>query len=406
VVFASMSAGLHQRVEDELAAARPAHVHLEPRSSTPFSSGDLGVATAVVAAFMERTGGGAAGTDWAVEGQMTLALSLPSGGPPVTLWGVVPRTSVGGPASTLDERSAALAWGRHLDASDDAAGGIVCVLGAAAASRLYPDASEGAVVQLGPDATVDPWRLPPAGAYPLEAGATYVAAVRGPLLATVAGQLVPGQGDALDAAVVVALHPLLRALGQYDPGSGTSYYPRIIVSIVDGGRTDLDALEEDLARALPRTTGWDDGWDRSTYERTYGQAQRALDTWLAVVSSVMALMVVAGVSDTMLVAVADRRAELATLRAVGTSRPRLVRLVLLEVLMLGAIGVAVGLVAGAAIVWALALWGTGALVAAPRLTAVVVGAAIALGLGTAVVAGLYPARRAGRERPTEALRYE
>lgn len=406
VVFASMSAGLHQHVEDELERARPAHVHLEPRTSTPFSTGDLGVATAVVSAFMERTGGGSAGADWTVEGQMSLPLSLPSAGPPITLWGIAPRASGGGPAPAPDERSATLEWGRHLNASDDSAAGLACVLGASAAAQLFPGTSEGSVVQLGSDNTVDPWRLPSAEAYPLEAGGTYVTAVRGPLAVTVVGLLASGQGDALDAAVVVALQPLLRALGQHDPTSGVSYFPRIVVSVADGARTDLDALGADLAHAMPRATGWDDGWDRSTYERTYGQAQRALDTWLAVVSSVMALMVVAGVSDTMLVAVADRRTELATLRAVGTSRSRLVRLVLMEVLLLGAVGVVAGMAAGAAIVWAMGLGGAGPLVATPRLTALVAGAAVALGLGTAVLAGLYPARRAGRERPTEALRYE
>jgi hypothetical protein len=400
-----MSAGLHRHVEGELERARPAHLHLEPRTATPFSTGDLGLATAVVASFMDRTGGGAAGKDWAVEGQISLPLSLPSGGPSLTLWGVMPRGPGEGPAPALDPRPAPLAWGRHLNASDDSAAGIACVLGATAAARLYPDALEGSAVQLGPDATVDPWRLPSAEAYPLESTGTYVAAVRGPLTATVVGRLAPGQGEALDTAVVVALHPLLRALGQYDAGSGASYFPSMVVSIADGGGTDLDALEADLALALPRATGWDDGWDRSAYERTYGQTQRALDTWLVVVTSVMALMVVAGVSDTMLVAVADRRAELATLRAVGTSRPRLVRLVLLEVLLLGAIGVSVGAAAGAVAVWAVGLGGTG-LVATPRLTATVLGAAVALGLGTAVAAGLYPARRAARERPTEALRYE
>ena len=405
VVFASMSAGLHREVEDELGRPRPTHVTLEHQSPTPYSSSDLALLGAVVATYLEGTGAGIYGAGWALDPVVELTLSVPREGARCVLWGILPKPAGETIASPPGiSPTAPLSAGRWLTADDENATGLVCVLGASARESLFPGAEVNVTVSLGPDASADPWRFPSAGEYPLDAAPDWTSAVRGPFTATVVGLLAPGMGGGLDDGVYVPVHPLLRALGQQD--GGVYYYPRLVVTVADGTKTDVGALEDELGRAVPLTLARDDGWDRDSFERAYGQTQRALDSWLWAVTSVMALMLVAGVSDTMLVTVAERRSELATLRATGARRRQVSRLVLAEVALLGAIGLVAGLCVGALATWALGALAGGALIAPPHLAWWVVAAAALVAMGAVTVAGYYPARRAALERPTEALRYE
>ena len=412
VLFGSLSAGLHDHVAGELARARPAHIYLSRLSPTPYGGTALEAIREIVARAMEGAGRGEEGRDWNVTPRVMLTLSAPPEGAPLRLWGVAPGGLAGPPPGGAGAR---LDLGRHLTAADDAGNGTVlpCVMGATALARLFPgnDGRAGIDILLGPDESVDPWWFPSASDYDVSVGGSYVEVPRGPFPVEVVGTLAPGQGDGLDSSVLVPVHPLLRALDQYDAAFDLFYYPEVVVTIADGGRVDVASIEEAIGAAVPLTGGTDDGWDRAAFERTYGDVTRTLDSWLVIITAVMALMLAAGVSDTMLVAVADRRSEIATLRAVGTSRRRVAGLVLAEVLLLSAIGLLAGLLAGGALAAAFghlhaSTGGAGVFFAPVRLSPWVVAAAVALGVGVAALAGLYPARRAARQSPTEALRYE
>jgi putative ABC transport system permease protein len=103
---------------------------------------------------------------------------------------------------------------------------------------------------------------------------------------------------------------------------------------------------------------------------------------------------------TMLVAVLERRAEIGVRRAVGATRWAIAIQFTTEAAIIGLIGGALGTATGAAL---------GALIAALRnwpsgLSVPVLAAGPALGLIVGVVAGLYPAIRATRVEPLEALR--
>ncbi len=113
-----------------------------------------------------------------------------------------------------------------------------------------------------------------------------------------------------------------------------------------------------------------------------------------------------GMLNTMLMSVLERTREIGVLRALGWRRARVLGMILQESLLLGVVGGVGGIFMGLGLGGLLRLvpgtYGSMALTYAPKLfVQAVVVALIAGALG-----GLYPAWRATRMRPVEALRYE
>ena len=118
------------------------------------------------------------------------------------------------------------------------------------------------------------------------------------------------------------------------------------------------------------------------------------------VSLVSAIFIV---FSTLSMGVSERQRTLAMLRAIGASRGQLARLVVMEGLILAAVGVAVGLPLGWAWVKALTLWKPEFFTEGVTLS----GAGMRLGsvgaMASAVVASLLPAWNASRVSPLEAM---
>ncbi|HLX08716.1 MAG TPA: ABC transporter permease [Thermoanaerobaculia bacterium] len=137
--------------------------------------------------------------------------------------------------------------------------------------------------------------------------------------------------------------------------------------------------------------------------RSYQTFLEQLRGWRVVLFSLAGTVLLVGgvgVLSVMLISLADRRYEIGLRKAMGATDPQIFIQFLLEAVVLAALGAAAGTVAGSALCRALGdLFPYGLVVSAPGLAA-----AWATALLLAVGFGLYPAIRASRLSPMEAMR--
>jgi ABC-type antimicrobial peptide transport system permease subunit len=113
-----------------------------------------------------------------------------------------------------------------------------------------------------------------------------------------------------------------------------------------------------------------------------------------------------GMLNTMLMSVLERTREIGVLRALGWRRRQVVGMILREALALGIIGGVCGILLGMTLNWGLGyIPGIGGMLK-PSYSAQLLAQVLIVALMTGVLGGLYPAWRATRMQPVEALRYE
>lgn len=134
---------------------------------------------------------------------------------------------------------------------------------------------------------------------------------------------------------------------------------------------------------------------KARYETVSG-----LNSLVVALASVALLVGGVGIANTMVVGVMERRGEIGLRRSLGARTGQIATQFLIEATVLGAAGGIIGALLGAIGVLGYATWENWPPVIPPTLLAT--GPAISMAVG--VLAGLYPAVRASRLAPTEALR--
>jgi len=255
-----------------------------------------------------------------------------------------------------------LADGRNLDAAMERYPTVV--LGSVAASRLGIDtADDGVMVDIG--------------------GHWFV----------VVGILEPlPLAPEIDRTALIGLPIAKQLFGA--TGSPTTIYVRA-----------ADAAIDDVRSVLPATTNPSNPEEVEVSRPSEALAAKAAaaTTFTALflgLGAVALLVGGLGIANVMLMAVLERRSEIGLRRALGATRGHIVGQFLAEALLLAGAGGVAGVVIGSAVT---AVYATsqGWLVALPWI-GVVGGIAVAVVMGAA--AGLYPAIRAARTAPTDALR--
>lgn len=199
-----------------------------------------------------------------------------------------------------------------------------------------------------------------------------------------------------DKALVIPLKELQRIMGRPGKVSGFSVLltRRGDPVLREEVRQQIQALAPNLKVLTPR-------------EQVASVDELRLAKAMVWLTSVIALLIGSfGMMNTMVMSVHERTREIGILRAVGWRAGRVIRMVLFESVLLSIFGAVVGTI-GAIIV-------VQALIRVPSIRGLIdgqidlgligIGFVIATGLG--LLGGLFPAQRAARMMPTEALRHE
>jgi len=191
-------------------------------------------------------------------------------------------------------------------------------------------------------------------------------------------------------------------------GEEVRVYPQVVVTAANPGEVPAvrDKVEAALADSDARELA------PASYEVTVRTNDDIVDRVSDVVDrltgfvtgiAVISLLVGAiGIANIMLVSVRERTGEIGIMKAVGATNRDVLQLFLVESTLLGLLGAIVGTPLGVLGGWVAADYADIALTLPFEWFAV----AVAIGVGTGIVAGLYPAWSAARVDPIEALRYE
>lgn len=132
------------------------------------------------------------------------------------------------------------------------------------------------------------------------------------------------------------------------------------------------------------------------------QITSVLTAFLGAIAGISLLVGGIGVMNIMLVSVTERTKEIGLRKAVGARRRDILQQFLTEALMVSLLGGIIGLLLGILISFGVSLTGLITPVVTPSAMLLALGFSMAVGL----FFGIYPARRAARLRPIEALRYD
>lgn len=182
-------------------------------------------------------------------------------------------------------------------------------------------------------------------------------------------------------------------------------FSSIVVKVKD--LEDVVRVKEEINRRVNSKDERVNVFEMKRVLDTITQAFNQINLFLMAIASVSLLVAGVSILNIMLMSTIERTKEIGIMRAIGASRTAVLKIFLLEALMLGVIGSLVGAVLSVAAGYGinyLVLRETRFVFQLTTIGYVVLG--FLVGVGTSIVSGLYPAWKASRLEPIEALRFE
>jgi putative ABC transport system permease protein len=219
-----------------------------------------------------------------------------------------------------------------------------------------------------------------------------------------------GMGGPSDSAIYI---PISQAQEFF----GTDECNMIVVKLT----SDEDAVVNSVSKAIREAFNNEVSATSSTAVLgILSSVFATLELFLAGIAAISLLVAGIGIMNIMIVSLMERTREIGILKALGMKSRTVLLVFLCESVIVGLIGATIGIVSGWALanLVAVAFSGggglgmgnqaarTGGLTLTPLLTPTVAILALVFGVGVSVIFAIYPAWRASKLKPVEALRYE
>jgi len=210
-----------------------------------------------------------------------------------------------------------------------------------------------------------------------------------------------------NAGIRYDINPNLAIIVSEDRFSelSTSGYSSVFVKVRN--MDDIPKIREEIERRLNTKEEKVNVFEMKRILETIKRAFDQINLFLMAIAGVSLLVAGISILNIMLMSTIERTKEIGIMRAIGASRATVLKIFLLEALILGMLGSFVGsilsIAAGYGINY-LILRETRFMFQFATLGYVLLG--FSIGIATSVLSGLYPAWRASKLEPIEALRFE
>lgn len=232
----------------------------------------------------------------------------------------------------------------------------------------------------------------------------------------VGGERVRVVGIAAERGMGIDINPdyaLIVTEDWYRERYGAQDYSQVVVKV--GDLSKIGGVKAAIDRQINRRREVVDILDSREILELYHQTIDATNVFLLGIGAISLLVASVSILNVMIISVTERTGEIGVMRSIGALKREVLRMFLYESLILGAAGsviggivsLSIGSYVGATVAGFFADFAVPESAGIPiSMTIGYVVFAMAFGMGMSVVAGFYPAWKAARLNPIEALRYE
>jgi putative ABC transport system permease protein len=218
-----------------------------------------------------------------------------------------------------------------------------------------------------------------------------------------------GVGGPSDSSIYI---PISKAESFF----GTDECDMIIVKLKNSDKATIDSVSKDIKEAFSNEASVTSA---TAVLNILSSVFSIIQLFLAGIAAISLLVAGIGIMNIMIVSLMERTREIGILKALGMKSRTVLMVFLGESTIIGLLGAVIGIVSGWVLANVVALvfhgggvffgnqaTGAGGITITPILTPTVFLGALVFGVGVSVIFALYPAWRASKLKPVEALRYE